>query len=140
MSGERPRGLQNFLPVPPSAQPDVLVVDDDRALRDGILQLLSDEGFSGIGAEDGLEALQHLDAGIRPRLLLLDLEMPRMNGWSFVRRIEEQPALASLPIVVMSGIAAPGFAPPRHNDAGFLRKPLVPAELLRVTRRYASGP
>ena len=127
-------------PAPAHAQPDVLVVDDDRALRDGILRLLDDEGFSGIGAEDGLEALEHLDAGLRPRLVLVDLEMPRMNGWSFVRRIEEQPTLASLPIVVMSGIAAPGFAPPRRNDAGFLRKPLVPAELLRVTRRYASGP
>ncbi|HMA29663.1 MAG TPA: response regulator [Thermoanaerobaculia bacterium] len=126
--------------VPTHARPDVLVVDDDRALRDGILRLLDDEGFSGIGAEDGLEALQHLDAGLRPRLVLVDLEMPRMNGWSFVRRIEEQPGLASLPIVVMSGIATPGFAPPRRNDAGFLRKPLVPAELLRVTRRYASEP
>ncbi len=126
--------------VPPRSQPDVLVVDDDRALRDGILRLLDDEGFSGIGAEDGFEALQHLDAGLRPRLVLVDLEMPRMNGWSFVRKIEEQPSLASLPIVVMSGIAAPGFAPPRRNDAGFLKKPLVPAELLRVARQYASGP
>jgi len=115
-------------------------VDDDRALRDGILRLLDDEGFSGIGAEDGFEALHQLDTGLRPRLVLVDLEMPRMNGWSFVRKIEEQPALASLPIVVMSGIAAPGFAPPRQNDAGFLRKPLVAAELLRVARRYASGP
>ncbi|HSB62789.1 MAG TPA: response regulator [Thermoanaerobaculia bacterium] len=135
-----PRPPEDREPVPARGQPDVLVVDDDRALRDGILRLLDDEGFSGIGAEDGLEALQHLDAGLRPRLVLVDLEMPRMNGWSLVRRIEEQPALASLPIVVMSGIAAPGFAPPRRNDAGFLRKPLAPAEVLRVTRRYASGP
>jgi cyclic beta-1,2-glucan synthetase len=121
-------------------QPDVLVVDDDGALRDGILRLLDDEGLSGVGAEDGMEALQRLDAGLRPRLVLVDLEMPRMNGWALVRRIEEQPALSTLPIAVMSGIAAPGFAPPRRKDAGFLRKPLDPDELLRVTRRWLGEP
>jgi CheY-like chemotaxis protein len=89
-----------------------------------------------VGAEDGAEALELLDAGLRPRLVLVDLEMPRMNGWAFVRRLEELPAFSTLPIIVMSGIAAPGFAPPRKNDAGFLRKPLEPAELLRVARHW----
>lgn len=123
-------------PAPAREQPDVLVVDDDGALRDGILRLLDDEGLSGVGAEDGAEAMELLDAGLRPRLVLVDLEMPRMNGWAFVRRLEELPAFAALPILVMSGIAAPGFAPPRKNDAGFLKKPLEPSELLRVTRHW----
>jgi cyclic beta-1,2-glucan synthetase len=132
------RPARRRAPEPPSArpQPDVLVVDDDDALRDGILRLLDDEGLSGVGAVDGAEALALLDAGLRPRLVLVDLEMPRMNGWAFVRRLEELPAFSTLPIIVMSGIAAPGFAPPRKNDAGFLRKPLEPAELLRVARRW----
>ncbi len=122
--------------APAREQPDVLVVDDDAALRDGILRLLDDEGLSGVGAEDGAEALERLEAGLRPRLVIVDLEMPRMNGWAFVRRVEELPAFSALPILVMSGIAAPGFAPPRKNDAGFLKKPLEPAELLRVARRW----
>ncbi|MFI5197049.1 MAG: GH36-type glycosyl hydrolase domain-containing protein [Thermoanaerobaculia bacterium] len=123
-------------PPPTGMQPDVLVVDDDGALRDGILSLLDDEGLSCVGAEDGAEALERLEAGLMPRLVLVDLEMPRMNGWAFVRRLEDQPAFSALPIIVMSGIAAPGFAPPRKNDAGFLRKPFDPAELVRVTRRW----
>jgi cyclic beta-1,2-glucan synthetase len=129
-------------PEPPSArpQPDVLVVDDDRALRDGVLRLLDDEGLSGVGAEDGAEALERLEAGLRPRLVIVDLEMPRMNGWAFVRKVEELPAFSALPILVMSGIAAAGFAPPRKNDAGFLKKPLEPAELLSAARRYLSNP
>ncbi|MEO8054248.1 MAG: response regulator [Acidobacteriota bacterium] len=125
-------------PEPPSGrpQPDVLVVDDDRALRDGMLRLLEDEGLSGVGAEDGAEALERLEAGLRPRLVIVDLEMPRMNGWALVRRIEDLPAFSALPILVMSGIAAPGFAPPRRIDAGFLKKPLEPAELLAAVRRW----
>ena len=123
---------------PAREQPDVLVVDDDRALRDGVLRLLDDDGLSAVGAEDGAEALQRLEAGLRPRLVLVDLEMPRMNGWALVRRIEELPAFSALPILVMSGIAAPGFAPPRRNDAGFLKKPLDPAELLRLARRWVA--
>jgi CheY-like chemotaxis protein len=111
-------------------------VDDDRALRDGLIRLLDDEGLSGVGAEDGAEALERLEAGLRPRLVIVDLEMPRMNGWALVRRIEELPAFSALPILVMSGIAAPGFAPPRKNDAGFLKKPLEPAELLSAVRRW----
>jgi CheY-like chemotaxis protein len=125
-------------PQPPSGrpQPDVLVVDDDRALRDGLLRLLEDEGLSGVGAEDGAEALETLEAGLRPRLVIVDLEMPRMNGWALVRRIEDLPALSGIPILVMSGIAATGFAPPRTTDAGFLKKPLEPAELLAAVRRW----
>jgi cyclic beta-1,2-glucan synthetase len=132
------RPARHRAPEPPSArpQPDVFVVDDDRALRDGLLRLLDDEGLSGVGAEDGAEALERLEAGLRPRLVIVDLEMPRMNGWAFVRRIEELPAFSTLPILVMSGIAAPGFAPPRKNDAGFLKKPLEPAELLSAVRRW----
>ena len=91
-----------------------------------------DHEASGVGAETA-EALE------RPRpdsgRLASSTEMPRMNGWAFVRRVEELPGLGSLPILVMSGIAAPGFAPPRRNDAGFLKKPLEPAELLNAARR-----
>ena len=100
-----------------------------------MLRLLADEGLSGVGAEDGAEALERLEGGLRPRLAIVDLEMPRMNGWALVRRIEDLPAFSGLPILVMSGIAAPGFAPQRRVDGGFLKKPLEPAELLAAVRR-----
>ena len=90
----RPAARRAPEPPPSRPQPDVLVVDDDRALRDGVIRLLDDEGLSGVGAEDGAEALERLEAGLRPRLVIVDLEMPRMNGWAFVRKVEELPAFS----------------------------------------------
>jgi cyclic beta-1,2-glucan synthetase len=114
---------------------DVLVVEDDAGLRDGIAGILQASGYRVAGAGDGLQALERLDQGLRPRLILVDLEMPRMNGWSLVRELEGRPELSGVPVAVMSGIAAAGFSPPRRNDAGFLRKPIDPDELIRTVAR-----
>ena len=61
----------------------ILIVEDDADVRDTMVQVLESEGFSVRATRDGREALDALRAGLRPRLILLDLMMPVMNGWQF---------------------------------------------------------
>src|SRR5262245_43368027 len=89
---------------PPPAQA-VLVVADSIDTRDSLAFLLRRVGGYQVStAADGQEALDRLRAGPRPGLILLDLLMPAMDGWEFCRRLRQDPALASIPVVVVSGV------------------------------------
>jgi len=103
---------------------DVLVVDDDRALREGLVELFRMEGFSARAAANGLEALALLSKGIGPRVILLDLDMPGLNGWGFIEGLSRNTDFAEIPLLLMSGVVAEERAPLRKGDLGFFRKPL----------------
>jgi len=79
----------------------ILVVEDEPALRATTAAALKLIGHTVDGAETGLEALARIDER-RPDLVLLDLQMPDMNGWEFLKRLRAEPALADIPVVVMS--------------------------------------
>ena len=102
----------------------MLVVDDDRALREGLVELFRMEGISARGAANGLEALSFLSKGLRPRVILLDLDMPGLNGWGVVEGLSRNVDFSEIPLLIMSGIAAEERAPLRKGDLGFFRKPL----------------
>ena len=106
------------------SNPDILVVDDDATLREGLIDLFRLEGLSAIGAESGAEALFLLRAGVYPGVILLDLDMPVMNGWDFVSALEHLPALPRIPIAIVSGFASGREIPTRETDAGYFRKPV----------------
>ncbi len=106
------------------SSPDILVVDDDATLREGLIDLFRLEGLSAIGAESGAEALFLLRAGVHPGVILLDLDMPVMNGWDFVSALEHLPAHPRIPIAIVSGISSDREMPPRETDAGFFKKPV----------------
>jgi two-component system, chemotaxis family, chemotaxis protein CheY len=78
----------------------VMTVDDDADLQVSIVDVLEDKGFSPVVAADGLEALDLLRGGFRPSVILLDLRMPRMDGWNFRREQEKDVALRDIPVVV----------------------------------------
>lgn len=81
----------------------VMVVEDDALIREMVMQVLAGEGFTAIGASNGEEALRQLrQAPWTPSLILLDLMMPVMNGWQFRAKLLEDPALAEIPVIVMS--------------------------------------
>jgi len=82
----------------------VLVVDDDRDLTRLMSKFLRLEGFDAAEASNGLEALTYLRGGGDANVILLDLRMPVMDGWAFRREQREDPALATIPVVVLSGI------------------------------------
>jgi CheY-like chemotaxis protein len=80
----------------------VLVVEDDGDLRDAMLELLRGFGRGAIGAADGQEALGILRSGIEPCVILLDLMMPGMDGWTFRREQMRDRRLARIPVIVLS--------------------------------------
>lgn len=84
---------------------DVLVVDDDDQIRDVLGAILQEEGYAVAVAADGQEALEWLGLGTAPRVILLDLMMPGMNGWEFLAHRERDPLLVAIPLVVLSGVA-----------------------------------
>src|SRR5690242_4197641 len=83
-------------------EPVVLVVDDNDDARDLVVHWIEANGFRAVGASDGLEAVACLSRGLRPVLIVLDLRMPRMNGWEFLRWLKRQSELSAVPVVVTS--------------------------------------
>ena len=77
----------------------VLVIDDDPATRDLLSRFLTKEGFSVRTAEDGRSGLLMAES-LKPRVILLDVTMPRMDGWSVLRSLKENPQLAAIPVVM----------------------------------------
>ena len=87
----------------PDVRP-VLVVDDDVAVRRTIGRFLGFEGFTVIEVDNGLKALSYLRGGGDAGVIVLDLRMPVMDGWTFRREQRADPTLANIPIVVLSGV------------------------------------
>src|SRR5690349_9209397 len=85
-----------------AAQREVMVIEDDFAIRETLRELLEDEGYRVVGAANGMEALHRLKGGRAPQLILLDLMMPIMDGWEFRTAQQSDPALADIPVVVIS--------------------------------------
>ncbi len=113
---------------------DVLVVEDDPDLSEMTRELLDCDGFVAVVARDGLEALHVLAAGTRPKLILLDLMMPVMDGWEFRMRQLQDPDIAAIPVIVCSAIESKrteDFAP-----APILRKPLDFGQLSTLVRFF----
>lgn len=98
----------------------VMVVDDDRLVRETIGDFLTDLGFAALLASDGAVALTLLaTTAPRPALIVLDLKMPNLDGWQFREAQARHPDLATIPMVVVTAVAnasVPG--------ALVLRKPL----------------
>jgi DNA-binding response OmpR family regulator len=114
----------------------VLIVEDDPDLREMMAQLLSLEGFCAETAANGRDALEYLSRGDIPEVILLDLMMPVMDGWEFRRQQQRDPALAGLPVVVLSALDASRGA---NLGAAYLKKPLDFDRLLDLVRRYCHG-
>lgn len=117
----------------------ILVVEDERDIRDLIAEILEEEGYEAVGAENGAAALDCLREGSSlPSLILLDLMMPVMDGSAFRLEQQRDAVLASIPVILLS---ANGNLPQRASDlgvAGFVRKPLTPDALLDVVKGHRS--
>jgi CheY-like chemotaxis protein len=101
----------------------VLVVDDDPDLRHMVRTLLELEGCEVVTAADGREALQQARAH-RPSVIVLDLMMPVMNGWSFRQEQLRDAALAHIPVLVTTAATEVIARPDSLGAARFFRKPL----------------
>ena len=131
--GSAPRGT----PAEESAaERYVLVVDDEAETLDAVVEIFEGEGVSVLRAGNGREALDLLDAGWRPSLILLDLKMPVMDGWEFCRLVAEDDDVSSIPIAIVTATASFSNLPERRKDAGFFPKPVDFDRLLKAVRHY----
>ncbi|HEV3141039.1 MAG TPA: response regulator [Vicinamibacterales bacterium] len=116
----------------------VLVVDDDSDLVRLVSRYLTLEGFAPVPAANGREALKYLQGGGAASVILLDLRMPIMDGWTFRREQRADPAIASIPVVVLSGIADVEGLQELGVAAAF-NKPVSFPEVIGVVRKLANA-
>ena len=118
-----------------SCPASVLVVEDNDDIREAIGEILEAEGYETALAENGERALDLLAQVPRPCLLLVDLIMPRMDGWQLLSVLSHDDRLATIPVVVMTAASDPKTA----ADHATLKKPIDLAILLRIVREHCCG-
>ncbi len=116
--------------------PWILVVDDDEEIRTAIDVVLNAFGYRSVGAFDGQDALERLDSAGAPSLILLDLMMPRLDGFAFVRQLRSRPGLSAVPIVILSGHVRANDAAAELGASGCLTKPVELDDLLATVERF----
>jgi CheY-like chemotaxis protein len=112
----------------------VLVVDDDDDIRETVADALTDCGYVVKSSADGRAALVEMRASI-PCLVLLDLMMPVLDGWEVVRAMEADPALAGIPVCVISALVS-NRAPPHATRV--LQKPARLATLVTLIETHCT--
>ncbi len=116
----------------------VMIVDDDPDIRMAVQIVLETYGYGVITASDGAEALDKLEAGERPCLIILDLMMPGMDGQQFREAQLGHPALAEIPVVVLSGDYKVDERAAEMGVEG-LRKPIQLPQLLAKIEQFCGG-
>ncbi len=114
----------------------VMIVEDDRDVRDSVREALEDHGYQTVGASQGKEALELLrSSAARPCIILLDMMMPVMDGWAFRKAQMADPALSSIPVIVLTAHSSASDTARDMGAVGFLRKPLTLQELLTAVKQ-----
>jgi CheY-like chemotaxis protein len=116
----------------------ILVVDDDPLIRLTVSGILEDEGYTVVSAGDGLDALAKL-AELQPAAILLDITMPRMDGYAFAAELVRRGLRQAVPVIVLT---ADGRAPEKAAQVGaegYLTKPFTLPTLLAEVARVAGA-
>ncbi len=111
----------------------ILVVEDDPAVVKYLKTLFEDNGYEVMAAEDGSDALDMMDRTV-PDLITLDLQMDRVWGTQFYRKMSKNPRLKDIPVIVVSGLARPELA--IRKAAAVVSKPFDPDKLLGIVREH----
>ena len=127
-------------------QPYILVVDDDPDILDGILAVLESQPYRLQTARDGKRCLEMIELE-RPDLLILDLLMPRMDGFAVIRFLRENPAYDKLPIMVLTTVVEDASRRRYELETGmgmdvqdYIQTPALPGELIRRVKRLLEPP
>ena len=128
-------------PAQPAATPKtgdrVLIIDDDPATRDLLTRFLEKEGFRVASAADGREGLG-LARSLRPRVILLDVTMPRMDGWSVLRALRADPDLGATPVIMVTVLDEQSLAF-SLGATDYLHKPIEWGHLKEAMERFKAG-
>lgn len=117
----------------------VLVVEDDAAVAEYIIFVLEDAGYEQAWVTNGQEALAYLRAHPAPSLILLDMMMPVMDGCAFRAEQQRDPALAGIPVVMLSASTDGNKQAHDLEVDGYLPKPMLPDEILAAVTRYRAN-
>jgi CheY-like chemotaxis protein len=113
----------------------VLIVEDDGDISELLAQVIREEGFQVETAKDGEAALEHVLAN-EPRLIFVDLRMPKMDGWQFCDELRRRfPLLDAKVVLVSASSNLPHEAEHLHAEH-FLQKPFHVDDVVRLTRHY----
>lgn len=115
--------------------PKILVIDDEKDVRETILMALESEGYETLGAGDGNKGLE-LAKSQQPDMILCDLMMPNLSGFETLAALRNETSTASIPLVFLTGFNDP-FSKERGAELGmdgFLEKPVALNHLLGVVR------
>lgn len=113
----------------------LLVVEDEEITREGLAYILRREGYQVTVAADGQAALDVLRAGPAPDLIILDMLLPVLDGWVFLKLLAREERLSGVPILVATATTLNREWAEAHGCAGFIRKPFTTADLLEEVRR-----
>lgn len=140
LQAQPPTASNHSAPVEIQAErPRVMLVDDSISVRRLAQHLLQSNGYQVTTVADGLQALEQLEH-TTPDVLLVDIEMPDMNGMELLRRVRAEDRWRQLPIVMLTA-HEPGPVSQKAIDLGaqaYLTKPYSPAELLAQVKRYCA--
>ncbi len=114
----------------------ILIIEDDQDIRDSLLELL-EEDYEVATAANGAEALDLLRNEPKPDLILLDLMMPVMDGFTFREEQLKNPDWAKIPVVVMSADGHVAAKQARASADAYLKKPVDIEDLLSVLKKYS---
>jgi CheY-like chemotaxis protein len=122
-------------------QPYILITDDDPDILENLLTILGSQPYRLGTARDGRQCLASIQDE-RPDLLILDLLMPRMDGWGVIRELRSDPEYADLPIMVLTTVVEDASRRRYELEVGmamdvqeYIQKPAKPAELLQRVER-----
>ena len=118
-------------------KPYILIVDDDPDIIEGILMILETQPYRLETARDGKQCMEKVSQGV-PDLLILDLLMPRMDGWGVIREMRSTPKYSSVPILILSTVIEDASHRRYELETGmsmdiqgYVQKPAKPASLLQ---------
>jgi CheY-like chemotaxis protein len=122
-------------------QPYILVVDDDPDILEGISAILESQPYRLATARDGKQCMTMLEQEI-PDLLILDLLMPRMDGWGVIREMRSEPKYAQVPIMILTTVIEDASRRRYELETGlamdvqdYIQKPAKPTELIQCIKR-----
>ncbi len=122
-------------------KPYILIVDDDPDILEGILAILETQPYRLATARDGKQCMEMIAQEV-PDLLILDLLMPRMDGWGVIREMRSEPRYARVPILVLTTVIEDASRRRYELETGmamdvqdYVQKPARPDDLIRRVER-----
>ncbi len=119
----------------------VLIIDDSKTVRNLVAFIMKKEGFRVLSAEDGFDGLEKLYAAEQVDLIICDVNMPRMDGFTFIQNVREKDSYRDLPIIVLSTEGQERDIQTGINLGAnmYMVKPAQPEKLVRNVRMLLGG-